>query len=63
VLDIISFTVNETEDRKLALEAFLKIERAAIFGRWRRRRKTLYLYVDQLYAGQQARINLIRGYI
>jgi hypothetical protein len=32
MLDIIPFTVNGNEDRKLALEAFLKIERAAIFG-------------------------------
>jgi hypothetical protein len=38
-----SFTVNGSEDRKLALEAFLKIERAAIFGHWRRRCKVLHL--------------------
>jgi len=43
LLDIISFTVNGTEDKKLALEAFLKIEIAAIFGRWRRRCKALHL--------------------
>jgi len=49
--------------QNLALEAFLKIERAAIFGRLRRRRKAQHLWVDQHYAGQQEHINLIRGYI
>ena len=41
--NVISFTVNGTEDRKLVLEALFKIERAAIFGRWRRRCKALHL--------------------
>jgi hypothetical protein len=49
--------------QKLAFEAFLTIKRAAIFGRWRRRCKAQHLWVDQHYAGQQACINLIRGYI
>jgi len=43
VPDVVSFTVNGTEDRKLVLEAFFKIERAAIFGRWRRRCKALHI--------------------
>jgi hypothetical protein len=47
--------------QKLAFEAFLKIGRAAIFGHWRKC-KAQHLWVDQHYAGQQAHINLIRGY-
>jgi len=43
VPDVVSFTVNGTEDRKLVLEAFFKIERAAIFGHWRRRCKALHI--------------------